>query len=177
LAVPQEFVALDHTAFDIKAFDCGKPDMNKFLARHAAKHMGKGLSSSWVLPAKFPKDGEKTSVAAFYTLAPSTITREDVPTEASLSSMPRYPIPVVMLARLAVSADLQGKGYGEKVLITALRHAAKITESPEHLPAVALVLDILDEEAKGFYDKFDMFHEMCDNPMKLFVPMQVLREI
>jgi hypothetical protein len=40
-----------------------------------------------------------------------------------------------------------------------------------------VVLDILDEDAKGFYDKFAMFHEMCENPMRLFVPMNVLKHI
>jgi hypothetical protein len=78
---------------------------------------------------------------------------------------------IVMLARLAVSIDHQGKGYGQKVLVSALRHAVKMTEPPHHLPAIAVVLDILDEDARGFYDNFDLFHEMCDNPMKLFVPM------
>ena len=151
--------------------------MNQFLARHSAKHMAQGLSSSWVLPAELPKAGEKTPIAAYYTLAPSTIARADVPVEAGLGSMPRYPIPVVRLARLAVSADLQGKRYGEKTLVYALRHAVQMTTQPDHLPAVALVLDILDEDAKGFYDKFELFYEMCDNPMKLFVPMGVLRKI
>lgn len=177
MPLPQEFVPLNRGAFDTRACDCGKADMNTFLVRHAAKHMSQGLSSSWVLPADFPKDDQKTPIAAFYTLAPSTIAKQEVPPQAGLGSMPRYPIPVVLLARLAVSVDLQGQGYGEKVLVSALRHVAKLTEQPEHLPAVALVLDVLDEEAKGFYDKFEMFYEMCDNPMKLFSPISVLRKI
>lgn len=177
MPAPQEFLPLNPTAFDVKSFDCGKPEMNKFLARFAAKHIGQQLSMTWVLPAEWPDNGKKTPIAAYYTLASSTIDREDVPASAALKSMPNYPIPVVMLARLAVSADLQGRGHGEKVLITALRHAAKMTEPPNNLPAVALVLDILDEDAKKFYDKFEIFHEMCEDPMKLFVPMDVIRGI
>lgn len=177
MKIPQEFIPLSTTAFDVKAFDCGKPKMNEFLARNAAKHMGKSLSMTWVLPAEFPKNGEKTPVAAYYTLATSTIAKNDVPDEAELGSLPGYPVPVVMLARLAVNIDYQGKGYGQKVLVSALRHAVKMTAPPHHLPAIAVVLDILDEDAKGFYDKFAMFHEMCENPMRLFVPMNVLKHI
>ncbi len=177
MKVPQEFIPLNGTAFDVKAFDCGKPKMNEFLARYAVKHMGKNLSMTWVLPAEFPKIGEKAPVAAYYTLATSTIAKDDVPDEAKLGGLPGYPVPVVMLARLAVNINHQGKGYGQKVLVSALRHAVQMTEPPHHLPAIAVVLDILDEDAKGFYDKFDMFHEMCENPMKLFVPMNALRQI
>jgi hypothetical protein len=177
LAVPQEFVALNAIAFDVKAFDCGKPDMNQFLARHAAKHMAQGLSSSWVLPAELPKEGEKTPIAAYYTLAMATVVKDDVPTEAGLGSLPGYPVPVVKLARLAVSVHLQGQRYGEKTLIYALRHAAKMTAPGAGLPAAALVLDILDADAKGFYDKFEFFHELGGDPMKLFVPMRVCREL
>lgn len=177
MKVPQEFVPLSTAAFDVKAFDCGKPNMNEFLARHAAKHMGKNLSMTWVLPAEFSKNGEKTEVAAYYTLATSTIAKADVRGDAKLGSLPGYPVPVVMLARLAVSIDYQGKGYGQRVLVSALRHAVKMTAPPHHLPVIAVVLDILDEDARGFYDNFDMFLELCANPMKLFVPMNALRQL
>ena len=177
MAVPQEFVALNATSFDVKAFDCGKPDMNKFLAKNAAKHMGQGLSSSWVLPAEFPKGKERSPIAAYYTLAMGTVAKDDVPTEAGLGSLPGYPVPVAKLARLAVSVDLQNQRYGEKTLIYALRHAAKMTASGAGLPAAALVLDILDADAKGFYDRFEFFHELGGDPMKLFVPMRVVREL
>lgn len=177
MKVPQEFVPLNGVAFDVKAFDCGKPKMNEFLARNAAKQLAKNLSMTWVLPAEFPKNGEKTPVAAYYTLATSTIAKDDIPDEAKLGSLPGYPVPVVMLARLAVNIDHQGKGYGQKVLVSALRHAVQMTAPPHHLPAIAVVLDVLDEDARGFYDNFDMFHEMCENPMKLFVPMNALRQM
>jgi hypothetical protein len=177
LAVPQEFLALNHTQFDIKAFDCGKPKMNEFFARFAAKHMDKGLSSTWVLPAHFPEDGKKTAVAAYYTLASSTIEREDIPEGAINGSLPRYPIPVVMLARMAIDNRYQGKGYGKKALVSALRHSVQLTTAPNGLPAIGLILDILDDDAKGFYDKFEIFHPFTDNPMRLFAPMNVLRQI
>ena len=172
MPVPQEFVALNSSQFDVKAFDCGKPDMNRFLARYAAKNMGLGLSSTWVLPAEHQEEGVKTPIAAYYTLASSTVSKVDIPTDANL---PNHPVPVVLLARLAVDRRYQGKRYGEKTLVSALRHSVALTD--RGLPAIGLILDILDADAKAFYDRFGMFRPFTDDPMRLFVPMNVLRQI
>ncbi|TXS94206.1 GNAT family N-acetyltransferase [Parahaliea maris] len=172
MSVPQEFIALNPSHFDVKAFDCGKPDMNAFLARFAAKNMGLGLSSTWVLPARHPEEGAKTPMAAYYTLASSTVSKAEIPVEAKL---PNYPVPVVLLARLAVDKAYQGKRYGEKTLVSALRHSVQLTDNG--LPAIGLILDLLDDDAKAFYDRFDMFQPFTDDPMRLFVPMNVLRQI
>jgi GNAT superfamily N-acetyltransferase len=172
LPVPQEFIALNPTQFDVKAFDCGKPDMNKFLARFAAKNMGLGLSSTWVLPAEHQVEGVKTPIAAYYTLASSTVSKVDILTDANL---PNYPVPVVLLARLAVHKAYQGRRYGEKTLVSALRHSVELTT--RGLPAIGLILDILDEDAKAFYDRFDLFNPFTNDPMRLFVSMNVLRKI
>jgi GNAT superfamily N-acetyltransferase len=146
--------------------------MNTFLARYAAKNMGLGLSSTWVLPAEERVEGVKTPIAAYYTLASSTVAKVEIPTDTNL---PNYPVPVVLLARLAVDRAYQGKSYGEKTLVSALRHSVELTD--RGLPAIGLILDILDEDAKAFYDKFDLFSPFTDDPMRLFVPMNVLRQI
>lgn len=75
MAVQQEFVALNPSHFDVKAFDCGKPDMNIYLARFAAKNKGLKLSMTWVLPGDEIVADKKTPVAAYYTLASCTETR------------------------------------------------------------------------------------------------------
>ncbi len=172
MATSQHFVALDTTQFDVKSFDCGKPAMNEFLARYASKHMKLGLSTSWVLPAKEPSKHLKTPIAAYYTLASSTVSKDEIPVPAEL---PGYPVPVVLLARLAVASHLQGKRYGEKALVCALRHSVELTT--RGLPAIGLILDVLDEDARSFYDRFEIFHPFTDDPMRLFVPMHVLRRI
>ena len=172
MPVQQQFVALDHTRFDLKAFDCGKPEMNTFLARYAVKNMGLKLSMTWVLPGAEMETDTKTPIAAYYTLASSTVVREEIPTDQRL---PGYPVPVVLLARLAVDHQFQGQRIGEKTLISALRRGATLTE--RGLPAMGLILDVLDEDALAFYQKFDLFRPFTDNPMRQFVPMSVVREI
>lgn len=172
MAIQQKFVALNPPLFNIKAFDCGKPDMNTYLARFAAKNMGLKLSMTWVLPGEEPVAGQKTPVAAYYTLASCTVTRDEIPTDDRL---PGYPVPVVLLARLAVDQRFQGQRLGEKTLVSALRHSVTLTE--RGLPAMGLILDVLDEGALAFYQRFDLFKPFTDDPMRLFVPMKVVAQI
>lgn len=173
MAFQPEFVSADHTQHDLKAFDCGKPDMDTYLARFAVKNMQLGLSRTWVLPVVNQDQGtHKSKIAAYYTLASSTVTREEIPTDKSL---PGYPVPVILLARLAVDKQYKKQRLGEKTLITALRKAVALTETG--LPALGVILDILDDDALGFYQHFEMFEPFTDNPMRLFVSMRTLVQI
>lgn len=166
----QQFVTADKNRHDLKKFDCGKPSMNEFLAKYAIKHNKLGLSRTYVLTEK--QENTKQAVAAYYTLAASTVVRENIP---SRQSLPTYPIPVIMLARLAISCHYQGKGLGAKTLIYALRQAANLSQTG--LPAYGLILDVLDPDALGFYQHFSIFSPFSDNPMRLFVPMETLLQI
>jgi len=168
---------LDKNKHDLKTFDCGKPDMDTFLSRFAFKHSKLGLSSTWVL-VKEPntkndaKQRAKSEVIAYYTLAASTVIKSGIPIDKSL---PHYPIPVVLLARLAVDQKYQGKGLGSKILVTAIRHAVELTD--RGLPAYGLVLDVLDDDALKFYQCFDFFEPFTNNPMRLFVGMNSVRQL
>lgn len=170
MAFLQTLERLDKSKHDTKALDCGKPVMNQFLSRFAAKHADLGLSSTWVLLEDV--QAQKLPVAAYYTLAAATLHKASLPTTQSL---PAYPIPVVLLARLAIDRKYQGQGLGEKILISALRHSVKLTE--QGLPAFGLLLDVLDTEALVFYQRFDFFEPLTDDPMRLFVGMERLRQV
>lgn len=166
----QAFVAVDNKLHDLKGFDCGKAPMNDFLKRFAVKHGKLGLSKTFVLPEV--SEAAKKPVAAYYTLAMSSATRADIP---SAQSLPSYPVPVVMLGRLAIAIQHQKSGLGSKVLVYALRQTVQLTKAG--LPAYGLILDVLDEQALAFYKRFDMFREFTNTPMRLFVPMKTLEKI
>jgi len=173
LELSQGFVQADKTQHNLKSFDCGKPGMNEYLARFALRNMHLGLNNTWVLPIINNEDSDgKANIAAYYTLASSTVTREEIPTDKNL---PGYPVPVVLLARLAVDQQFTKQGLGEKTLITALRKAAELTDAG--LPAHCLILDVLDQDAQNYYQRFDMFTPFTDDPMRLFVPIQVVKQI
>lgn len=145
--------------------------MNIFLSRFAIKHAKLGLSRTLVLAVN-DLVTDKRPIAAYYTLAASTICKTDI---TNTQSLPRYPVPVALLARLAVDVDYQGKGLGGKTLISAMRHAVRLCD--EGLPVYGLILDVLDDDVLQFYQKYDFFYGFTDNPMRLFAPMSSLRKI
>lgn len=173
MALLQEFVLVDHTQHDLKTFDCGKPDMDIFLARFAVKNMRLGLSRTWVLPVVAEdRQPKKLQIAAYYSLASSTVMKEEIPSNKNL---PGYPVPVVLLARLAVDHQFKAQRLGEKTLITALRKSVELTDNG--LPALGVILDVLDGDALGFYQHYKMFEPFTDDPMRLFAAMHTLRQI
>ena len=170
MSLEQTFVAVDKRLHDLKGFDCGKPSMNEFLARHAVNHSKLGLSRTYVLTEQ--SDLKKKAIAVYFTLATGTVVRAQILADQSL---PAYPIPVVMLGRLAVSAHHQGLGLGAKSLVYALRQAVELSRAG--LPAYGVILDVLDSDAMTFYDHFDLFKPFTNDPMRLFVPMKTLEQI
>jgi hypothetical protein len=170
LKLCQAFVPVNKQSHLLKKFDCGKEDMNFFLSRFSVKHAQLGLSRTFVLPVD--DDTDKRIVSAYYTLAMSTVSPKKLPIKKSL---PNYKIATVLLARLAVDINFQGRRLGEKSLVTALRHSVKLCD--DGLPAMGLILDVLDDDALAFYQRFDFFRPLTDDPMRLFVPMNALREI
>lgn len=170
MALAQGFVQIDKSKHDLKSFKCGKQVMDEFLVRHAIQHRKLGISSTWILSENTQSQIE--SVAAYFTLCSISASNEELPLK---KSHPKYPLPLVLLARLAVSENYQKKRLGEKTLVSAIRQAVSLTSVG--LPAIGIALDVLDQDALAFYNKFDMFEEFTDNPMRLFVPMNVAKDI
>ena len=169
-----EFLPLDPRTINVKTFDCGKEAINVYLRRYAAKNMALNLNRTFVLPYTAAGSSEKSQVAAYYTLAHQTLVREALPTP---SRLPRYPVPVILLAQLGTDQRFQRQGLGAKTLAYALRHAYQIASNPKGLPAMGVVLDVLDHDALAFYQSFDFFLPLTDNPMKLFVPVASLETL
>jgi hypothetical protein len=168
-----QFVLLDLQQHEVKSFDCGKSDMNVFLSRYADKNKKLGLSATWILAKQqAQEDTKKAMIGAYYTLASTTVSREQIPTD---KNVPAYPVPVVLLARLAVNRGFQKQGLGEKTLVSALRQSVNLTD--KGLPALGVILDVLDNDALRFYQQFDVFQPFTDDPMRLFVSMNVLRKL
>lgn len=171
MALLAAFVQADARLHDLKSFDCGKASLNEYLRRYAIRNSELGLSRTWVLPEQSLQP--KAPVAAYFTLAASTVLRADLP--ATVSSLPAYPVPVVILARLGVSLTQQKQQLGAKTLVQALRTARELSE--RGLPALGVILDVLDNDALQFYQHMGMFSSLTDQPMRLFVAMQTIRHL
>lgn len=164
------FVELDKTAHDRKSFDCGTQELNEFLHQFAARHREAGISKTMVLPAK----GDHAAICAYYTLSHTEIERQTLPA-AMAKKLPHYPVPVLLIAQLAVHQRAQGQGLGKVTLICSLRHCLEINV---HLPSQAVVVDALDNGVQKFYEQYG-FKELDrhNGRTRLFLPMKTVAQL
>lgn len=115
-----------------------------------------------------------SDICCFFTLTHTEIKRENLPKSAA-SKLPRYPVPVLLIAQLAVNKAMQNKGFGKITLIRALKQFLAINQ---HLPSVAIVVDALDEEVVNFYTHFG-FEALTVEAIRtrLFIPMSEVEQL
>lgn len=170
----KKFVELDESLHDRDSFDCGEEELNTFLKTQASRGMRAAISKTLVLPAPTPLPNTKYPICAFYTVTPSMISRETLPPKLA-KSLPRYPVPVFLLAQMAVHNEYQKQGLGKVTLIQALKYLGKASA---HMPAYAVVVDCLNKKAESFYLKYG-FTLLCthEGRSRMFLPMSSVIEI
>ena len=136
--------------------------------------MAAGISRTMVLPAATPLPDGKYPIRSFYTITASEITRETLPKELA-KRLPYYPVPVFLIAQLAVHSEHKGKGLGKITLIKALEYLWEINA---HLKVFAIIVDCLNEDAQAFYAKYD-FEILCrhNNRTRMFLPMKTAAQL
>lgn len=127
----------------LEEFDCGKPALNDWLLRHARQAQGSGSAKTFVVV-------DDDRVAGYFSLTVGQIDTLDAP-ERIRKGMGQYPLPVVILARLAVSTTDQGRGIGVGLLQEAIRRTMLIAE---HAGIRAMLTHPIDEDATRFYARF-----------------------
>jgi len=170
----KEFVELDKTIHDRASFDCGENELNSFLQTNAAKHMEVGVSRTMLLPSLVPLPDGKYPICAFYTITPSSISRETLPDKLA-KKLPHYPVPVFLLAQLAVHYEHKGKGLGKITLIKALEYLWKINS---YIKAYAVIVDCLNGRAEQFYLQYG-FEVLCkyNGRTRMFLRMTTIEKL
>ncbi|MCP4271109.1 MAG: GNAT family N-acetyltransferase [Gammaproteobacteria bacterium] len=169
-----EFVELNKSIHDRTTFNCGVNELNTFIKTQASKHMLAGISKTMVLPASVPLTNGMLPIAAFYTITVSSIKKEVLPDTFS-RKLPHYPVPVFLLAQLAIQSEYQKMGLGKITLINALKYFSEIYS---HMHAYAVIVDCINEAAETFYGKFG-FEKLCmtNGRMRMFLPMNVIKQL
>ncbi len=126
----------------LAGFDSGEASLDVWLLDHARSAAGAGSARTYVVT-----DAEQERVVGYHALTVGSIERERA-TERVAQGMPRHPIPVVLLARLAVDRSVQGRGVGAFLLRDAM---ARTIAGASRFGIRALLVHALHDEARAFY--------------------------
>ncbi|MEX2263520.1 MAG: GNAT family N-acetyltransferase [Bryobacteraceae bacterium] len=156
---PPEPLADSHQAGD---FASGEASLDDWLKRRARANQASGASRTYVIC-----EGER--VIGYYALASGALTVKSAPGRFK-RNMPD-PIPVVVLARLAVDHGYQGRGLGRAMFRDA---AYRVVQAADAIGIRGIVVQAISEEARKFYLALG-FDPCTDEPMTLVVTLSDLR--
>lgn len=159
----QARLALLESDHDLTGFDCGHAQLNVWLVKHALASQRADLARTYVV-------FEGPALAGYVSLATGSIRREDAPWRHA-RGMPAHPLPTILIARLAVATDHQGRGLGSRLLAEALRRAVAASDAAT---ARLVVVDAIDDRAAAFYRRRG-FVDAPENPGRLFRKMADIR--
>jgi GNAT superfamily N-acetyltransferase len=156
-----EPLAAEH---ELDAFDCGIAALDEWLKRRARRNEAEGASRTFVICV-----GRR--VIGYYSLAAGSVLHA-VATGKVRRNMPD-PVPVVLLGRLAVDRQWQGKGLAADLLSDAV---LRIVGAAETVGVRAILVHAISQLAKGFYEKYG-FRASSVEPMTLMITIDEVQTI
>jgi GNAT superfamily N-acetyltransferase len=149
--------------YDRDSFDCGEVELNDYLKKFAGQHGRKGQSRTFILVEE-----NSPRIWGYYTLSSASLAFDIIP-----ENVPRHPVPVALMGRLAVDREKRGHGLGAVLLVDALKRVVTLAEQ---IGIYALVVDALHAPAKNFYLHYG-FRELLDDPLHLFLPLRIAKQL
>ena len=147
----------------VESFDCGDPALTHFLTRFALTSQQSNSAATYVALAD-------DAVIGFYSLVVSEVRYEGAP-ERLTKGIAHHPVPLMLLARLAVQQGWQGRGIGAGLLKDAMR---RTLQAASIAGIRALAAHAKDERARAFYQHFDFTLSPTD-PLHQFLLIKDLR--
>ena len=156
LHAPQPLTA-DH---QLNTFNCGETSLDEWLKRRALLNQASGTSRTFVAV------DENHTVMGYYALAAGAVHHQDA-TRSARQNMPA-PLPVMVLARLAVDLRAQGMQLGAGLLRDAVERSLAVAQNAG---VRALLVHALHERAKQFYLYFG-FQASPVHPLTLMLRLK-----
>lgn len=148
-----------------ESFDCAQPALNQFLHRYALVNQRADSAQTYVCC----KDGE---VVGFYSLTVGSVEHQEAPHRV-VKGLARYPVPVMILARLAVDKAYQGKGLGRALLKDALLRTLQVSD----IAGIrALIVHAKNDVARQWYAEWE-FEPSPTDPFHLFLMLKDLKAV
>jgi GNAT superfamily N-acetyltransferase len=147
----------------VEGFDCGRDELNRFLVRYALQSQQGNASQTYISLAD-------EQVVGFYTLVVGAVEYTDAP-ERIVKGLGRYPVPLMVLARLGISVTWQGKGLGSGLLKDAMLRTLRAAD----IAGIrALAAHAKDDQARTFYERYDFIPSPTD-PYHMFLLLKDIR--
>ena len=144
---------------DRTSFRSGSEALDRYFRERVTQDIRRRVAGCFVAA------DEQGKVAGFYTLAAASVVLDALP-EGMAKGLPRYPVvPALLIGRLAVSLEHQGKGLGSALIADAVVRADQLG-----IGAFALIVDAKDDRAKGFYEAIG-FVALPGEPRRLCIPI------
>jgi GNAT superfamily N-acetyltransferase len=150
-------------AHDPTSFDCGNEALNRFIKLYALQGQRAGISQTYIA-------ARGSGIAGYHTLVVGHVTHDEAPVRLA-KGIPRHPIPVIILARLAVDQAWRGKGLGAALVTDAMR---RVLQAAEIAGVRAMVVHAKDESAQRFYEHLG-FEQFPHKPLTLYRLLKDLR--
>jgi len=148
----------------VAAFDCGHEDLNRYIARFALNNQSAGSAQTYVAITD-------SNVVGYYSLAVGAVAHSQAPVRM-VKGLARHPVPVMLLARLAVDNEAKGRGLGAALLHDAL---ARTLQAADIAGIRALIVHAKDDEARRFYEHFNFDPSPTDS-YHLYLMIKDLRK-
>lgn len=155
-------------------FTSGVTPLDEYFRTQAGQNQRRDMSRTWVMPRP-DGDSQLPVILGYYTLTLGSIEREHLPLDVT-KRLPRYPLPIVIMGRLAVDQRARGKGYGARLLHDAHQRALAINAQGG---CIAVVVDARDEDAAAFYARFGympLLTALEGWPRRMYLPIATLRK-
>lgn len=146
---------------DRSGFASTSEPLDRYIRERASQDMRRGVARVFVAVT-----ADASTVAGLYTLSAGGIERTTLPEDVA-RRLPRYPVPVALLGRLAVDRRFQGRGLGAALLADALD---RVRRASDLIGVYAVVVDPKDEPAASFYRHFGFLPLPSASP-RLFLPL------
>ena len=154
-----------HRTHNVDDFDCGEDNLNHYLQRYALINQRADSAQTYV-------GISNETIIGYYTLVVGHVVYDDAH-ERLAKGLSRNPIPIMLLARLAVDSNKQEKGIGAGLLRNSMQRTLQIAD----IAGVrAFLVHAKDDNARRFYEHFNFMTSPTD-PYHLFLLMKNIRKL
>lgn len=147
-----------------ESFSCGVKELDTYIRKHASQDSRRKVARVFVATMK-----GRRAIAGYYTLSAASIELSRLP-ERMRRKLPKYPVPVARIGRLAVDESYQGIGLGSYILMDALN---RIMAASEVVAIFAVIVEATNDSARAFYEKYG-FISLPENARRMVLPLETI---